>query len=73
MELALTTATGKASKKTVEVSDVNFGADFNESLVHQAVVAYLAGARSGTRAQKSRTVPPCARFCQNWFARSACW
>jgi len=27
---------------------------FNESLVHQAVVAWLAGARSGTKAQKSR-------------------
>lgn len=55
MELTLTTATGKASKKTVEVSDVNFGGDFNEALVHQAVVAYLAGARAGTRAQKNRS------------------
>ncbi|NNG14432.1 MAG: 50S ribosomal protein L4, partial [Gammaproteobacteria bacterium] len=55
MELTLTTATGKASKKTVEVSDANFGGDFNESLVHQAVVAYLAGARAGTRAQKNRS------------------
>ena len=55
MQLTLTTATGKASKKTVEVSDTNFGSDFNESLVHQAVVAYLAGARAGTRAQKNRS------------------
>jgi large subunit ribosomal protein L4 len=55
MELILTTATGKASKKTIEVSDANFGGDFNESLVHQAVVAYLAGARAGTRAQKNRS------------------
>ena len=55
MELTLTTATGKASKKTVEVSDANFGSDFNEALVHQAVVAYLAGARAGTRAQKNRS------------------
>jgi large subunit ribosomal protein L4 len=55
MELTLTTATGKASKKTVEVSDANFGGDFNEALVHQAVVAYLAGARAGTRAQKNRS------------------
>ncbi|MDR9436130.1 MAG: 50S ribosomal protein L4 [Thiohalophilus sp.] len=54
MELGLTTATGKASKKSVEVSDVVFGADFNESLVHQAVTAYLAGARAGTRAHKNR-------------------
>lgn len=31
-----------------------FARDFSEALVHQAVVAYLAGARSGTRAQKGR-------------------
>lgn len=55
MELTLTTATGKASKKSVEVSDANFGSEFNESLVHQAVVAYLAGARAGTRAHKNRS------------------
>ena len=55
MELTLTTATGKASKKSVEVSDANFGSEFNETLVHQAVVAYLAGARAGTRAQKNRS------------------
>ncbi len=55
MELNLTTGTGKASKKTIEVSEQNFGRDFNESLVHQAVVAYLAGARAGTKAQKNRS------------------
>lgn len=55
MELNLTTATGKASKKTLEVSDVSFAADFNEGLVHQVVTAYLAGGRSGTRAQKTRS------------------
>jgi len=54
MELNLTTATGKASKKAVEVSDANFGREFNESLVHQAVTAYLAGARQGSVAQKNR-------------------
>jgi large subunit ribosomal protein L4 len=55
MELTLTTATGKPSKKTVEVSDANFASDFKESLVHQSVVAYLAGGRAGTRAQKNRS------------------
>lgn len=54
MELGLTTATGKASTKSVEVSDAVFGADFNETLVHQAVTAYLAGGRAGTRAHKNR-------------------
>ena len=43
------------SNGSVEVSDAVFGADFNESLVHQVVTAYQAAARSGTRAQKNRT------------------
>ena len=55
MDLQLTTATGKASSKTIEVSDANFGNEFNEALVHQVVTAYLAGARSGTRRTKSRS------------------
>ncbi len=40
---------------TVQVSDVTFGTEFNESLIHQAVVAFMAGARQGTRAQKTRS------------------
>jgi len=39
---------------TVTVSDVAFARDYNESLVHQLVTAYLAGARQGSKAQKSR-------------------
>ncbi|WP_066014868.1 50S ribosomal protein L4 [Endozoicomonas atrinae] len=39
----------------VQVSDVTFGTEFNETLVHQAVVAFMAGARQGTRAQKNRS------------------
>jgi large subunit ribosomal protein L4 len=39
----------------LEVSDVAFGRDFNEALIHQVVVAYLAGGRQGTRAQKTRS------------------
>lgn len=39
----------------VEVSDVTFGKEFNESLVHQVVVAYMAAGRQGTRAQKTRS------------------
>lgn len=44
----------KASDK-VSVSDAVFGRDFNEGLVHQAVVSYLAGGRAGTKAQKTRS------------------
>ena len=39
----------------VSVSDAVFAADFNMPLVHQAVTAYLAGARAGTKAQKNRS------------------
>jgi large subunit ribosomal protein L4 len=37
------------------VSDVAFAREYNEDLVHQVVTAYLAGARQGTRAQKTRS------------------
>lgn len=40
---------------SVNVSDDAFGREYNEALVHQAVTAYLAGARSGTKAQKNRS------------------
>lgn len=39
----------------LEVSEAVFGRDYNDSLVHQLVVAYFAGARSGTKAQKTRS------------------
>tara|TARA_R110000823_G_scaffold295738_1_gene415497 strand:+ start:2558 stop:3175 length:618 start_codon:yes stop_codon:yes gene_type:complete len=45
---------GNAEAGKVSVSDVAFGKEFNEALVHQVVTAYLAGARQGTRAQKNR-------------------
>ena len=40
--------------KKIKVSEATFGRDFSEALVHQIVTAYLAGARSGTKAQKNR-------------------
>lgn len=39
----------------VEVGDKVFAADFNETLVHQLVTAYLAGGRSGTKGTKTRS------------------
>ena len=53
MELVISTPAG--SDGTVDVSEAAFGRVFNQSLVHQAVVAYQAGARSGTKAQKNRS------------------
>ncbi|MCF6775811.1 50S ribosomal protein L4 [Thiotrichales bacterium 19X7-9] len=43
------------SESPLAVSDVVFGKEFNEALVHQVVVAYMAGARAGTKAQKTRS------------------
>ncbi len=43
------------SGNTVDVSETTFGRQFNEALVHQVVVSYLAGARQGSRAQKTRS------------------
>jgi large subunit ribosomal protein L4 len=42
------------SGKAVSLSDATFARDFNEGLVHQAVTAYMAGGRAGTKAQKNR-------------------
>ncbi|MEO0616513.1 MAG: 50S ribosomal protein L4 [Pseudomonadota bacterium] len=39
----------------VELSEQAFDASYNESLVHQVVTAFLAGARSGTKRQKNRS------------------
>jgi large subunit ribosomal protein L4 len=43
------------AKGAVEVSEATFGREFNEALVHQVVTAYAAGARQGSRAQKTRS------------------
>ena len=53
MELKLIDQSGK-STANVAVADAVFGRDYNESLIHQVVTAYLANGRSGTRAQKDR-------------------
>jgi len=50
MNLNLVTSGG-----SVEVSEAAFGREYNEALVHQVVVAHLAGARQGSKAQKSRS------------------
>jgi large subunit ribosomal protein L4 len=55
MEIKLTTASGSKGKTGLTLSDEAFACAFNEPLVHQVVTAYLAGARAGTRAQKTRS------------------
>lgn len=53
MEANFISSDGKTSK--VNVPEQIFGKEYNEALVHQLIVAYMSNARSGTRAQKSRS------------------
>ena len=53
MQVELLNDQGVAASK-VDVPDTVFGREYNESLIHQVVVAFQANARQGTRAQKDR-------------------
>jgi large subunit ribosomal protein L4 len=55
MELALALPGKKAGKETISLSDESFDREYNEPLVHQTVVTYLAGARQGSVKQKTRS------------------
>ncbi len=54
MELTIQTS-GKKKAGSMTVADSVFSVEFNEPLIHQVLTSYLAGARSGTRAQKTRS------------------
>lgn len=54
MEFNLTSINTQEQQKVV-ASDRVFDQLFNDDLVHQVVVAYQAGARQGTKAQKNRS------------------
>ena len=54
MELNVINQEGQESA-VLQASDLLFGRDYNEALVHQIVVAFQANARSGDRAQKDRS------------------
>ncbi len=54
MVLQIPAISDQESASALVVSDEVFGQEFNETLVHQLIVRYLAGARAGTKAQKNR-------------------
>lgn len=54
MDLHVKTLTGQ-EHSVLSVSDSVFSKDYNEALVHQVTVAYMAGARQGSKAQKTRS------------------
>jgi large subunit ribosomal protein L4 len=53
MELKVINQQGQAAEN-LPVSDALFGREYNESLVHQLIVAYQANGRQGSRKQKTR-------------------
>ena len=55
MELNLALPGKKTGKEKISLSDESFGREYNEPLVHQTVVTYLAGARQGSVKQKTRS------------------
>lgn len=55
MELNLALPGNKTGKEKISISDDAFGREFNETLVHQSVTTYLAGARQGSVQQKTRS------------------
>jgi len=55
MSLQIPTLNDQDSAGVTEVSEVVFGCNFNEALVHQLITSYLAGSRAGTKAQKNRS------------------
>lgn len=54
MALQIPAINNQDSAGTLEVAEQVFGQEFNEALVHQLVVKYMAGTRAGTKAQKNR-------------------
>ncbi len=46
---------GKKRAGKLKVADSVFAADYNEALIHQVLTAYMSGARTGSKAQKSRS------------------
>jgi large subunit ribosomal protein L4 len=55
MDLQIPTLNEQDTYGKVEVAEGVFGQSFNETLVHQLVTRYMAGARAGTKAQKTRS------------------
>ena len=55
MTLQVPVINDQGSVSVIEVGEQVFGQLFNETLIHQLVTRYLAGARAGTKAQKTRS------------------
>ncbi len=54
MALQIPAISDQDAAGALDVTEQVFGQEFNETLVHQLVVRFMAGARAGTAAQKNR-------------------
>ncbi len=55
MDLKITCSQTGSENGSIEANETIFDRPYNESLIHQIVTAYMAGSRSGTKAQKTRS------------------
>lgn len=55
MEVQVKSLNDGAAAGAMALADDVFARDFNEPLIHQVVTAYMAGARLGSKAQKTRS------------------
>ena len=55
MELAVHSFANGEAAGNVDLSDDVFARDYNEALIHQVLTAFFAGARRGTKGNKSRS------------------
>jgi large subunit ribosomal protein L4 len=55
VNLTIAAPGAEAATGTTQVSEAVFGKEYNEALIHQAVVAFMANARQGTKSQKNRS------------------
>jgi large subunit ribosomal protein L4 len=54
MEVKIYNSSNGQVSGSLDVAESVFGAPYNEALIHQVVVAFMAGGRAGTKAQKTR-------------------
>lgn len=53
-KLSVYNISGQATGEEIELNDLVFGVEFNEAVVHQAIVMQQAAERQGTSATKTR-------------------
>ena len=55
MDVHVKTLSRGRANSVISIADSVFSKDYNEALIHQVVIAYMASARQGSKAQKTRS------------------